>query len=150
MEDMEDMPPEIMEEMEKMTLRSPQITYQKKGSGVKLNHWVCDYFVGTAAGEKVEEVWTTNWKELGLTPEDFKVIREFDKFYEGPFKETEYFFRIGSQEWEKEIGYSGFPVKTVHYSEGRMKRKTELKEIKRQDLAPSLFELPKGVKKMKK
>ncbi len=47
------------------------------------------------------------------------------------------------------MGYSGFPVKTVHYSGGSVDKKIELKEVNRQDLAPSLFELPKGVKKMK-
>jgi hypothetical protein len=149
MEESEDLSPEIMEEMEEMTVKSPEINYKKKRSGVKVNQWVCDYYEGISDGEKVEKVWTTDWEELGFTPEDIKVIGVFDKFYEGAFKETHPFFKFSSQEWEKEIGYSGFPVRSVHYSEGTMDSKTELKEVKRQDLDPSLFELPEGVKRIK-
>jgi hypothetical protein len=56
-------------------------------------------------------------------------------------------FHVGSDEWEKEQGYPGVPVRTTTYSLGKPKYKTEIQEIRKENIDSSLFDLPPGLKK---
>lgn len=154
-EQLKNMPPEQREMMEQMVKRQMpmkstqrKIVYKKVASGVKVNRWVCDKYEGYREGRKKKEIWTTDWKRLGLNPEDFKVMKAMGEFF-GEFSQgaVSSLYEVGSEEWEKEQGYSGVPVKTIIYSDGQIREKTELKEIQRQDFAASLFDLPQGLKK---
>ena len=154
-EQLKNMPPEQREMMEQMmkkqmSMKSTQTKtmYEKVASGEKVNRWVCDKYEGYREGRKKKEIWTTDWKHLGLNPEDFKVMKTMGEFFEEFSKgAASSFYKVGSEEWEKEQGYSGVPVKTIIYSDGQIREKTELKEIQQQDFSASLFDLPKGLKK---
>lgn len=154
-EQLKRLPPEqrkMMEEMMKrqksaITSRTPKITFKKVATGEKVNKWIADRYEGSVEGEKKMEIWTSDWKKLGVDPEDFKVMEEVGAFFDDLSKGSQSFFKIGSIDQEKDLGYIGIPVKTITYSAGRIDQKTELKEIKRENLASSLFEVTPGLKK---
>lgn len=156
-EQMKDLPPEqrkMIEDMMKGQMPAQpieeKIVYKKVASKEKVNKWVADKYAGYEGGVKVEEVWTTDWKALGLSKDDFKVFEEMAKFFSEPSGDKGPFLKPGSEEWEKEQGYPGIPVKSIEYSRGQVSAITELKEVKKQDFKSSLFEVPSGLKRMEK
>jgi hypothetical protein len=139
---------EIMKSMQgQIPFAVPRPTYTKAASGEKAGQWTCDKYEGTLDGKKYEDVWTTDLKKLGLAAEDFTVLQEMGKFFEGFAKNAGNFFKVGSDEWAQGGGYAGVPVKTIMYTDGKAASTREIKEIKRQDLAVALFELPTGYAK---
>lgn len=123
--------------------------YKKVATGEKVNQWACTKYEGHREGEKVKEVWTTDWKSFGLTPENFKVMKDLSEFFKDFAKDmASSFDQIGSEEWEKEQGgYTGIPVKTLSYTDGKLRAATEVTEVKQENLAPALFDLPNGLTK---
>ncbi len=117
-------------------------TYKKVASGEKVNQWVCAKYEGYREDQKVKEVWTTDWKSLGLTPESFKLMKDLGEFFEDFTKDmASSFDKVGSDEWEKEQGYTGIPVKTLSYTDGKLRAATEVTEVKQESLPPTLFDL---------
>lgn len=116
--------------------------YKKTAAGEKVNQWVCAKYEGYREDKKVKDVWTTDWKSLGLTPESFKVMKDLSEFFEDFAKDmASSFDKIGSEEWEKEQGYTGIPVKTLSYTDGKLRAATEVTEVKQESLPPTLFDL---------
>jgi hypothetical protein len=155
---MKNLPPEQRQMMEKMMqgrgmpamqpAGTSKTIYKKAAAGEKVNQWVCAKYEGYREGQKVKDVWTTDWKSLGLTPESFKLMKELGEFFEDFAKDVASSFdKVGSEEWEKEQGYTGIPVKTLSYTEGKLRAATEVTEVKQESLAAALFELPAGLTK---
>ncbi len=147
-EQMKNMPPDeraMMEKMMKgqMPFRPEEPIYKKRASGIIVNKWNCDKYEGYMDGKKAEEIWTTDWEKLGLKREDLEVMEGLGGFFGEFSREQHTFYKVGSQE----RGYAGIPIRTITYSNGKIMDKTELKEIRKQNFASSLFNLPKGFKK---
>jgi len=123
-------------------------SYKKVASGEKVNQWVCAKYEGSREEKKVKDVWTADWKSPGLTAETFKVMKDLSEFFEGFAKDMAASFdKVGSEEWEKERGYTGIPVKTLSYSDGQLRSTTEVTEVKQGEFAAALFDLPAGLMK---
>lgn len=152
-EQMKNMPPEQREMMaammkDKMPEKAPEISYKKTASGEKVNQWVCDKYEGYAEGKKHMDIWTADWKRLGLDPDDFKVMQEMGEFFKELVKgRAPFFFKVGTDNGDDGQFFSGLPIKTIVYSENQTTHTTEIMEMKEQEFAPSLFELPEGFKK---
>lgn len=154
---MKNLPPAQREMMEKMMKgRMPmapgaatiKTTYKKVAAGAKVNQWVCAQYEGYREDKKVKEVWTTDWKSLGLTAETFNLMKNLGEFFEDFANEMAADYdRVGSEEWEKAQGYAGIPVKTLQYSDGQLRSTTEITEVRQESLAASLFDLPAGLTK---
>ena len=149
-EQMRNLPPEQRQMMEqmmagKMSHKAPEISYQKIASGETVNQWACDKYVGTRQAQKQSEVWTTDWKNLGLQPEDFNALKEMGEFFLELTWGQESFYKVGDQ--PDEHHYAGVPIKTIGYSGERITDTQELKQISKQDFDASLFELPTGYAK---
>jgi hypothetical protein len=150
-EQMKNMPPEqraMMQQMMKgrtVPAKPEKTLYRKIASGVKVNNRRCDKYEGYRRGTLTEEVCTTGWKDLGIKQKDFRVMQSMADFISDLTKDTLSHFHVSSDEWEKEQGYPGVPVRRISYSMGRADRKTEIQEVRRQSIDPSLFELPKGL-----
>lgn len=149
---MQDMPPEQRKMMEQMMSKLPgakpeafKIVYKKVASREKVNQWLCDKYEGHGPGQDKTELWTTNWQQTGITEADLKVFRGMGDFFAEFVKHMPFLAHIGSKEWAQERGYAGFPIRTMHYSGTQVRSKTEVKAIRRQDFAPSLFDLPSGL-----
>jgi hypothetical protein len=157
-EQMKGLPPEQRQMMEKMMKgRMPMMqqaagasktTYKKVAGGEKVNQWVCAKYEGYRDDKKIKEVWTTDWKSLGLTPETFKVMKDISEFFDSFAKDMAAAYdKVGSEEWEKEQGYTGIPIKTQSYADGQLRATTEVTEVRQEKLAASLFDLPAGLTK---
>ncbi len=147
-EQLKNLPPEQKEMMEKMLKgkmpgQAAQVEYKKIGSGEKLNTWICDKFEGVSEKEKSSEAWTTDFAKLNLEESDFQVFKDIGQFVGKFNKGQEAFFSFSGDRH----GLTGIPVKVIFFKEGKPSQQTEIKEIKKQDLAANLFELPLGLKK---
>jgi hypothetical protein len=154
-EQMKNMPPEQRDMMEKMMkgaampMRPKKTTYRKTDSKVIVNKWKCDKYEGFRDGQKTKEVWTTDWKNIGLEEEHYAVMLGIGDFTSEFTKRDSSFFQAGSDEWERAQGYAGVPVKTITYSMGRPTQRTEIQDVSKEELSSSLFDLPPGLKKQK-
>jgi hypothetical protein len=155
---MKNLPPEQRQMMEKMMqgrgmpamqpAGATKIVYKKAASSEKVNQWACAKYEGYREAEKVKDVWTTDWKSFGLTAENFKLMQDLSEFFKDFAKDMAASFdQIGSEEWEKEQGYTGIPVKTLSYANGKLRDATEVTEVKQESLAATLFDLPPGLTK---
>ncbi|MEE8329359.1 MAG: DUF4412 domain-containing protein [Thermodesulfovibrionia bacterium] len=152
-EQMKNMPPEqraMMEQMMKgkaMPAQPEKTVFKKVASGVKIGKWKCDKYEGYNGGQLTEEVCTTSWKSLGIEQKDFRVMKSMGEFMSELSPDAASQFNVGSDEWEKEQGYPGVPVRTISYSMGKKVFQTEIQDVKKQKIDSSLFELPKGLTK---
>lgn len=149
---MKNLPPEQRKMMEQIMkgqvpVMAPKIKYKKTATGVKIKSWVCDQYDGYLQGEKKEEVWTTDPKNLGIGPEELRVLVSMGEFFETSPQFKASFYKVGFEEGESGDGYSGIPIKGIVYTTGQKEEKRELEEIRRENLQPSLFEIPPGFKK---
>ena len=152
-EQMKNMPPEQREMIEKMMknkampAQPAKKVFKKVASGVKAGTWKCDKYEGYRGGQLTEEVCTTSWKNLGIEQKDFRVMQSMGEFMSELSPNAVSQFNVGSDEWEKKQGYPGVPVRKISYSMGKKVFQTEIKEIKKEQIDPSFFELPKGLTK---
>jgi hypothetical protein len=152
-EQMKNMPPEqraMMEQMMKgqaMPAKPEKTVFKKISSGAKVNKWKCDTYKGYQGGKVTQEVCSTSWKKLGLDQKNFRVMERMGKFMSTLSPDAASQFSVGSDEWEKDQGFPGVSVRTTSYAMGRKVFQTEIKDIKKQRIDPSLFELPKGLRK---
>jgi len=149
-EQMKNLPPDQRQMMEqmmagKMSKKAPQISYRKVAAGETVSQWVCDKYEGTREGNKQSDVWTTDWKNLGLQPEDFNALKEMGEFFQELARGQDSFYQVGDQ--ADEHHYAGVPIKTIGYAGDRIANTQELKQISSQDLDASLFDLPSGYAK---
>lgn len=151
-EALKNLSPAMQEKMKSMMpVQEPkksEIVYKKTASDEKVNQWACDKYEGLRDGQKVSEVWTTEWKKLGLNEEDLKGFEQIGKFFTSMMKNMNWFYKIGTDE-KAENMYFGFPIKTINYEKDKPADRYEIKEIKQEDLKPTFFEVPKGYKKEK-
>ncbi len=152
-EQMKNMPEEQRKMMEKMMPTSmpsgekEKTTYTKKASGVKVGKWTTTHYEGTIKGKKSDELWTVDWSQVGFDRADFVVMTKMADFFSALSQEATDFMQVGSEEWEKEMGISGMPVRWVDYMNGDKTSEGSLQDISKKDLDASLFELPTGFSK---
>lgn len=155
---MDQMPPEKRAQVEKMMKQKmgdkmEKIKYKKVKSGIKVNQWTCDQYEGYSGSLKKSELWTTSFSSVGLNINDFSVLKKMSEFFSemaGGFINRD-MFRSDIIPGQKKTAddFSGVPVKGQFYKDGAMVSSMEIKEIKRENLSPSLFELPAGYTKKK-
>lgn len=151
-ENLKNLPPEERKRVEEMwkgksAPEGPKRLYKKVKSGEKVNQWLCDKYEVYEGNKKVEEVWATDGKKIGLKPEELKVMEDMGDFFSEITKDfSSRFYQVRREEKE---GFSGIPVKIIGYEKGKRTFAMELKEVKREEMMANLFELPKGYKKEK-
>ena len=69
------------------------------------------------------------------------------EFFSALSQDASEFMKIGSEDWEKEMGISGMPVRWASFNEGKKTSEGSLNEITEKNLDSSLFDLPAGFKK---
>lgn len=155
---MEQLPPEKRAEMEKMMKQKmgdsmEKIKYKKVKSGIKVNQWTCDEYMGYVGSAKKSELWTAPFSSVGLNVNDFAAMKKMSEFFSemagGFFSKDMFRSDIIPGQQKTADDFSGVPVKGQFYKDGVMASSMEIKEIKRETLAPSLFELPAGYTKKK-
>ncbi len=152
---LQNVPPEqrkMVESMMKgrMPQEAPRMEYRKGASGVRVNRWVCDRYDGYLGREKTQEIYTADPGQFHMRRDDFRVfdqVREFSEAFSKGSKDALPLFGSGNDEGTKGSQVSGVPVRVVQFSEGAQRERSDLTDLRHQDIAPSLFELPAGLKK---
>ena len=120
----------------------PTVLYKKVAGENRIASWPCDQYQGTAAGRKVQDVWTATWTDLGLTDDEARVLVAYGEFYRELAGTPAPVFPVGVAGRPTERAYAGFPVRVIGTAKDGTPRVTELKEVRREDLDPALFEVP--------
>jgi hypothetical protein len=131
-------------DMAKYDDRMKKGVYELVASGEKVKDWDCDHLSATLNKEMYKEVWVAPWKELGVEPADLAVITALTEAFKSFAGDTQPFIGRKVQKSDKPI--DGFPVKTVYYEDGNKIVREELKEIRKEDVDPKLFEIPADYK----
>ena len=153
MEQMKNMPEEQRKMMESMMPSSmpaqnqQKTLYTKKTEGVKVGKWTTTQYEGSKNGKKSSELWTADWSQIGFSRDEFSVMAKMADFFSALSQDASDFMKVGSLEWEKEMGISGMPVRWVDYLEGGGSSEGHVQDISRKDLESSLFDLPAGFSK---
>lgn len=152
-EQMKNLPEEQRKMMEQMmpsgmgNAKVVKTEYKKKASGQKVGKWNCDQYEGFKEGKKTSEMWTASWDQIGIKRGDVSGFKKMAEFFDVISQDAMEIMKIGSEEWEKEQGISGIPVKWVDFMDGQQNSQGEMKEITKKDLDGALFELPSGFEK---
>jgi hypothetical protein len=154
-EQMKNMPAEqrkMMEDMMPSTVpgkKKEQATYTKKAGGVKVGKWTTTQYEGTIKGKKTDELWTVDWSQVGFNRNKFAVMTKMADFFSALSQDATEFMKVGSEEWEKEMGITGMPVRWVHFMDDGSSDEGSVKDISEKDLGAALFEVPTGFNKDK-
>lgn len=144
-EQLASLPPEQRAMMEKMMPgmgAAPKMTFRKGATG-KAGAYACTNYEMFRDGRKFADACYADPRMIGFSEEDFKTLRslaepveKFAKDFAALFPQPE---TAGAPE--------GVPVRTVIYHEGKAQSETVVQEVKKESLAGSLYELPKGYAK---
>jgi hypothetical protein len=149
------MPPAQREQMERtmkqnmlrMGFTETRIEYTPVSRDVKVSDWRCTHYQGDRAGVKVEEVWAAAPNELGIGDEDLRALGKMAELFESTGQDMPAFFSFKRTGREDETTYDGFPVIVVSYEEGKRQEKSQVKEVRSEELADDFFDLPQGFSK---
>ncbi|NQU16872.1 MAG: hypothetical protein HQ564_02305 [Candidatus Saganbacteria bacterium] len=147
--EMKKMPPaqrKMMEKMMKGQMVKPKkpskLVYKKVASNQKVGKWKCDKYAVLQDNKRIATVWTTDWRAFRLGPNDFKVFDSFSKMMSQNMPAG---YSVNYKAFSKKSGLNGVPVKRVGQNSS-----WTMKEMKKERINGSLFDLPSGLKKMKK
>ena len=157
---LKDMPPEQRAMIEKMMKSRGSVMVQappprppaevtRTGERDTVNGYPCVKYEVTRGGQKVRELWVTDWDNVEGGDEAADAMRAMAKFGEEvlsavsgsvPFKLPESPFAEIDQ-------MAGFPVSTKSFDNGRLSDETTLRSSRRQAIDPAAFEPPPGYKR---
>ena len=123
------------------------VTYKKVSSGIDIGGWTCSHYEGIQDGEKTEEVWAAHLDEIGLSADDLGGMKDMSDLFVTVGQKLPPFFRLAAGDPEDKGSFPGFPVVIVSYTNGQRSEKSEVAKVQKQNLADSLFALPKGLTK---
>jgi hypothetical protein len=113
--------------------------YKKVASGVTVNGFTADEYEVVFRGQKAREVWLADPKSLGIDAADAVALKSMAERLAASTGSTSGFgLETGSPR--------GVPVRTVSYVNGQKAVTTDLSAIAQQDLAATLFDVPKDFK----
>lgn len=152
---LEEMPPDERKQAEKMlaeqtgfgALFKSDVEYKKISSGATVKRWKCDHYQGFRDGEKTEEVWAADLKQLGIEAKDLNALKEMADLFETIGQSLPAFFRFGGDKSQGKKTYPGFAVLMISYEEGERKERWEITDVQREAFAAGRFNLPKGLEK---
>jgi hypothetical protein len=143
------LPPEqrkMMEDMMKQNMpgagSQSKATYKKIGSG-KIGAWACDKYESWRDGEKTAEICLADPKAVGFTDADFNALKDMLKPFEKFAKDLQVMLFLDGADGAPK----GAPVRATVFENGKAKSESVVKQVKKENTSPALFELPKGYAK---
>lgn len=124
-----------------------------KNTGQRATHqgYPCVRYHVLRDGEKIQELWVTDWSNVRGGTEVVGVFREMASFYEELMDSFEDmvgpaggFFNADRNPIESLTRVDGFPVVTRSFEGGELESETILESVTERDLDPDAFEPPKG------
>jgi hypothetical protein len=123
--------------------RMKKTTYQKIAAGEKVDVWTCDHLKGMFNKEMRKEVWVAPWSAVGLEYKDVAVLAAVAETFKGLAGGEMVPFNAQKVEGS-DTPIDGFPVKTIFYEDGNKIVRQQVKEMRKEDLAATLFAVPEG------
>ncbi len=132
---------------------SPQLPKEevvKKGDKKKINGYPCVRYDVLQDGNKVRELWVTDWKNVEGGDDAAAVFTKMAEFFEGMMKAVG---QMGAQQVGKNMfaqmnELNGFPVVTKNFNDnGDLESESTLRSSKRRAIDPASFEPPAGYKR---
>jgi hypothetical protein len=123
------------------------IEYKKEGTEEKIGDWTCDKYKEYYKDEFDDaEYWAVDFDSVGVSPDDFALCEEVEKEF-GNFGGV---LTSLANLWNKDVKapLGGFPVRVLMFDEGTKMMRIDVTEIRREDVDPKLFELPKDFDKV--
>lgn len=156
---MEHLPPAMQKMMkEKMGAMGEKqkkiepVKVTKAKSGEKVGKWSADRYDVSQGKKVVSQVWTANFKEVGVEKENFEIVRSMSDTFAEVSKDIGHVFgtAVGAQAAQidavKKI--EGFPVKTIARNpQGKNERAYQLDSAEKKELTDADFHVPEGYKK---
>jgi hypothetical protein len=128
-----------------MLKKRPVVEFKKLATGVVIKKWHCTQYESYVDGDKFEDVWSANEKDLGLTSSELQLLADMGELFSGISPKTNAFFQVG----RSVNGFTGFPVVVVEYRGEKMHEKSEVTGVRQERLDSNLFDLPKDIVKKK-
>ena len=125
-------------------LQPAKLEYRQAGSD-KVGNWACTKYEGYQGPQKVMDVCAAEPKQLGVTAADFEVAKHLAEFLQGFFPTAANQIVVAGTQTEQ--GFSGIPVRRTTYVNGRADTVSEIKEVRREAIPASAFEVPSGFKR---
>jgi hypothetical protein len=123
---------------------SEPIVYTRIETGEPVGNWTCDRYEGRQGGSKVQEVCTTDWRDLEISAEDFAVFQQMGEFFGALSSGSDLdLFQVGADPGsEAEGSFPGIPLSRTTFIDGRASSFHQISEVGRQGFESSLFEVP--------
>ena len=113
--------------------------YKRVASGVTVNGFKADEYEVVQGGAKAREVWLADPKSLGIDAADAVALKSLaERLATSAGSPSGFGLESGSPR--------GVPVRTVSYANGQKGVTTDLSAIAQQDVAATLFDVPKDFK----
>jgi hypothetical protein len=123
--------------------------YSKTASGQQVGRWSCDKYAGTRDQQKVSEVCTVGYAELGVEPADLQVFQQMAEMVKGfAPPEMESMLRLGPSSEGSASTFHGIPVQRISFRNGAPYSQSQVESVVRGDIDHALFEVPEGFKKI--
>jgi hypothetical protein len=127
----------------------PTITYEKAGQSKTIGSWSCQVYHQKTDGQLTADTCIAPLSEIGAKSGDMDVFKSLSATMQSSvppmFRRTveKYDFAVQSQQ----IGFEGFPVETVTYSDGKPRMTTTIKSLTHGDVPADAFDIPAGYTK---
>jgi hypothetical protein len=118
--------------------------YRQVGSD-KVGQWTCTKYEGYQGQQKVSELCTVDPKDLGISAADFEVAKHLAEFLQGFLPQAANQIIIPGTASEQ--GFAGIPVRQTLFVDGRPDVVSEIKEVRREAIAASTFDVPAGFRR---
>jgi hypothetical protein len=121
-----------------------KIEYKQTGSD-RVGQWSCTKYEGYRAQQKVMEVCAVDPKEFGVTLADFDVAKHLAEFLSGFMPQAADQIVVAGDPAAQ--GFSGVPARRTVYVNGKVESVSEIKEVRREAIPASAFEVPAGFRR---
>ncbi len=125
--------------------------YKRTGERATKQGYPCVRYDVLRSGEKVQELWVTDWSNVEGSQDVVDVFGDMNDFYGeliDAFKEVTGagggFFGADRDPIETFTQIDGFPVVSRDFEGGELESETVLRSVTERDLDPDAFEPPKG------
>lgn len=114
-----------------------------------VNGYPCVKYEVTRGGQKVRELWITDWDKVEGGDEAAEAMRAMAKFSEELLSavSSSVPFKLPESPFAEIDKMNGFPVSTKSFENGRLSEETTLRSSRRQAIDPAAFEPPSRYKR---
>ncbi|MBT8136798.1 MAG: DUF4412 domain-containing protein [Gammaproteobacteria bacterium] len=124
----------------------PTTEFRRTGERAKKAGYPCVRYDVLRDGEKIQELWVTDWDNVEGGEDAKDVFKDMNAFFE-ELGDSFGGAGFGDGQFDTFEEVNGFPVVTRDFDDGSLESETTLRSARRQTLDPDAFEPPSGYKR---